>query len=286
MQDHPIRKPIAVVCILWIICFILRMAEYLLLRTDQTILGEAFIHKLLGIFVLYLAAKHWRFTPAQLGLPKKNRAAGFTKGFLFGIFVFAIAYGTEIAVSKSLNTFAGLEVYVSAYAIDGNIGNQTGMIFFALCILGNLINVLMEEGIFRGLFPAILEKKYSLLISALISSLLFGIWHIMAPFRSFLDGNSSLSGFLLTSLMLIATSAIVGFKFSLMTKLTGSLYMSMGDHFVNNTIVNILHVVSTTGADEGISLRVAIAQSVSFLAVLAVNLIRNKKEKICRSVDC
>ena len=280
MQEHSVTKPFITVCILWIICFILRMAEYLLLRTDQTILGEAFVHKLLGILVLYLAARHWRFTPAQLGLSKKNRAAGFAKGFLFGIFVFSMAYAAEIGILMGRNTFAGLEVYVSAYAVDGNMGKQTGLIFFALCILGNLINVLMEEGIFRGLFPAILEKKYSFLISALIASLLFGIWHIMAPFRSFLDGNSSLIGFLVSSLMLVVTSAIVGFKFALMTKLTGSLYMSMGDHFVNNTIVNILHVVSTTGADEGMSLRVAIAQSVSFLAVLAVYLIRKKKANL------
>ena len=278
MQAHSVRKPILTVCVLWIICFILRMAEYLLLRTDQTILGEAFVHKLLGIFVMYLAARHWHLSPAQLGFPKKKMVSGFAKGFLFGIFVFAIAYGAEIAILMSHRNFSGLEIYVSAYAVDGNIGNQTGLLFFALCILGNLINVLMEEGIFRGLFPAILEKKYSHLVSAIIASLLFGIWHIMAPFRSFLDGNVSLLGFLASSLMLIVTSAIIGFKFAMMTKLTGSLYLSMGDHFVNNTIVNILHVVSTTGADEGMSLRVAIAQSVSFLTVLAVYLIRNQKE--------
>ena len=77
--------------------------------------------------------------------------------------------------------------------------------------------------------------------------------------------------------MLVATSAIVGFKFAMMTKLTGSLYMSMGDHFVNNTIVNILHAMSTTGADEGMVLRVAIAQSVSFFAGFTLSQNRGLK---------
>lgn len=50
--------------------------------------------------------------------------------------------------------------------------------------------------------------------------------------------------------MLVATSALAGFQFALMTKMTGSLYVAMGAHFVNNAIVNMLHMVSDTGADE------------------------------------
>ena len=68
--------------------------------------------------------------------------------------------------------------------------------------------------------------------------------------------------------MLVVTSTLVGFKFALLTKMTGNLYMAMGDHFVNNTIVNLLHVVSHTGADEMMVVRVSLAQSVSFVIVL------------------
>ena len=45
-------------------------------------------------------------------------------------------------------------------------------------------------------------------------------------------------------------------------------YMAMGDHFVNNTIVNLLHVLSDTGADEMMTIRVSVAQTISFIAVL------------------
>ena len=80
--------------------------------------------------------------------------------------------------------------------------------------------------------------------------------------------------------MLIGTSALVGFKFALIGKLTGNLYMAMGDHFVNNTIVNILHVVSSEEADHLMTIRITIAQSVSFTVVLIWYLIvylKNKK---------
>ena len=53
--------------------------------------------------------------------------------------------------------------------------------------------------------------------------------------------------------------------------------MAMGDHFVNNTIVNILHVTSYTGADELMFVRITIAQSLSFLLVLIFYIWKQKK---------
>ena len=80
-------------------------------------------------------------------------------------------------------------------------------------------------------------------------------------------------------LILILSSALVGFKFCLLTKLTGSVYMSMGEHFVNNTIVNILHVLSAGGADIYQVIRISIAQSLSFTVVLILFLIFTKMKK-------
>ena len=139
----------------------------------------------------------------------------------------------------------------------------------------------MEEGVFRGLFQKMLSDKYKFLIAGIIASVLFGVWHIMAPLRSLIDGNKTVGGFIGESAMLIGTSALVGFKFAMMGKLTGNLYMGMGDHFVNNTIVNILHVINNEGeADNLTVIRISIAQSVSFTAVLIwyiIVAIRKKK---------
>lgn len=46
--------------------------------------------------------------------------------------------------------------------------------------------------------------------------------------------------------------------------------MGMADHFVNNTIVNLLHIESSTGADEMMFLRITVAQTISFLIVLFI----------------
>ena len=273
------RKALSVVLIIYLICFMFRILEYFILRTDQTFWSEAFIHKLIGIAVLFVVIKHFDFTFKEIGFAKGKTILCISKGLAFGLVIFVLAYSAEILVLALHGNFKTLALYVSAYSVDGNIGHQTALVFFAICIVGNIINVVMEEGMFRGLFPKLLEHKYTFIISAVIASVLFGIWHIMAPIRDYYDGTMSMSGFIANSVMLVITSALVGFKFAMITKLTGNLYMAMGDHFVNNTIVNILHVISITGTDELMILRISIAQSVSFIIVLIWYFVARHKKR-------
>ena len=273
------RKALSVVLIIYLICFMFRILEYFILRTDRTFWSEAFIHKLIGIAVLFVVIKHFDFTFKEIGFTKSKTILYILKGLTFGLVIFVLAYSAEILVLALHGNFKTLALYVSAYSVDGNIGHQTALVFFAICIIGNIINVVMEEGMFRGLFPKLLEHKYTFIISAVIASVLFGIWHIMAPIRDYYDGTMSMSGFIANSVMLVITSALVGFKFAIMTKLTGNLYMAMGDHFVNNTTVNILHVISTSGTDELMILRISIAQSVSFIIVLIWYFVARHKKR-------
>ena len=276
------KKTILTILAIYALCFAFRALEYFVIRTDQTFLGEAFVHKLIGIGILIFAVKIFRFTFAEVGFKTGKAFYDLLKGLAFGIGTFVIAYGVELIIVYTQGNLKGLEFYVTAYAVDGNVGHQTDFYFFIICILGNIINVLMEEGIFRGLFQKMLNDHFKFVIAAIIASVLFGVWHIMSPLRNFLDGNQSLGGFIAQSCLLIGTSALVGFKFAMMGKLTGNLYMAMGDHFVNNTIVNMLHVVSETEADNFQVIRITIAQSLSFTVVLIWYLIvylKNRKQK-------
>ena len=262
------EKILSAVIFIYLLCFFIRFLEYFLLRTDETFWGEAFVHKLIGIVILFTAVRYFNFKFAEIGFTKNKIWYNLSGGLAFGLVVFIPAYLVEIIITVMQGRFETLDLYVSAYSVTGTIGNQTGFLFFVICIVGNIINVLMEEGIFRGLFQKILERKYSFVLSAVIASGLFGVWHIIAPVRSYYDGTMSYKGFVANAILLVVTSGLVGFKFALMTKLTNSLYMAMGHHFINNAIVNMLHVVSSTGTDELMVVRITIAQTISFVTIL------------------
>ena len=264
------RNRIVGIIFIYLFCCIVRVIEYMFIRTDQSIFGEAFLHKLTGIVVLVLAIKVFSLKWREVGFTKKAVGEKLIKGFLLGISMFVIAYGAEFLILFLKGQEPILKVYVTSYSITGNEGNQTGIMFFGFSIIGNIINVVMEEGIFRGLFMKLGERKYTFTKALIISAILFGVWHIVAPVRSLLDGEISTYGAIMTSLMLMITSALMGVKWGILTKMTGSLWAGMADHFVNNFIINVLHIVSLSGSDELQVIRISIAQTLSFLVVLFI----------------
>lgn len=277
---HKKKRILSAVIFIYLLCFAFRFLEYFLLRTDETVWGEAFVHKLIGIVILFIAVKYYNFKFAEIGFTGNKFWCNLSGGLTIGLVVFIPAYLVEIIIVVMQGKFETLALYVSAYSVTGTIGNQTGFLFFVICIVGNMINVVMEEGIFRGLFQKILERKYSFVLSAAIASGLFGLWHIMAPVRSYYDGTMSYKGFVANAVLLVVSSALVGFKFALMTKLANSLYMAMGHHFINNAIVNMLHVVSSTGTDEWMVVRITIAQTVSFVTILGWYILAQRKLQV------
>ena len=188
------KKTILTILVIYFLCFAFRALEYFVIRTDQTFLGEAFIHKLIGIGILILTIKIFHFSFAEVGFKTGKAFYDILKGLAFGVATFIVAYGVELIIVAARGDLKGLELYVTAYAVNGNIGHQTDFYFFIICILGNIINVLMEEGVFRGLFQKMLNNHFTFIVAAVIASILFGIWHIMSPLRNYLDGEQSLGG--------------------------------------------------------------------------------------------
>ncbi|MGC6174780.1 CPBP family intramembrane glutamic endopeptidase [Lacrimispora sp. 38-1] len=270
MKEQTPFRPVVCVLVIYLICYVFRAVEYMVFRTDQSIFGEAFIHKLAGILVLALAIRYFSLKWPDIGYTHKKAVRNMLYGLLLGAAVYMIAYGIEFFLQLSRNSSPSMNVYVTSYAIDGNRGMQTGILFFLFCIVGNVINVAMEEGVFRGLFVRLLEGKYSFMKAAVFSSVLFGFWHVAAPVRNLLDGEISLMGVIPSVIILILTTGIAGFKFCLLTKITGSLWMSMADHFFNNAIINLLHITTISGADELQIIRISAAQTISFLIVIII----------------
>lgn len=271
MEKYRKKGPVIPCCFLFIACLGFRFAEYLVLRTDETAIGENWIHKAAGIALLFAVLKAADMTWSGIGFERRNVWNSILRGLLLSAVCFAVSYGVELAFLSMQGLTAHMELYISGFSLTGTGVKNREIPFFLLCIVLNLINVWMEEGLFRGFFITTLSDQYSFQRANLIAALFFGVWHFVMPIRSFIDGELELGQMLLLAIGYMVLSGLMSIKWGLLYRLTGTLWLGAADHLFNNTVAaNMLHVVTDSGADEMQIVRIMLAQMVSFVFTVVV----------------
>jgi hypothetical protein len=266
----------------FLVIFALRLVDSFYIRTDQGPAGELFSHKLAGIALLIAAVRFLRLKwTSDIGFRPDQLLRGILTGLAIGGSAFLAAYVAEIGIALVQGKSPSLRFYVTSYNITGNTLLDSGVSFLVICVIGNIINVTMENSIFSGLMISVAEKHYSFLIAnGFFSSFLFGIWHSVMPLRNFVDGNQSLVGAVMAALILFGSSFLFSVQLGMQFKQASSLWDGMVVHFINNVSVNLIHVVLANGVETAPTLRIAIAQTIMFI-VVAVRYFGWKKGRGC-----
>lgn len=263
------KKPIVSCVMIFAVCGVVRLIEYFVIRTDHTIISENFLHKVFGIVVLAIVLHSHGDNWKRIGFIKDRIMPDIMKGFLLGGCCFFAAYSIECLILYQVNQNVSLAFYISGFALNGDSIRHDGTFFLLLCIGLNIINVWMEEGVFRGLFMKILSEKLSFISAVLLIAFLFGIWHWVMPLRDYAEENTLLANSLVMGIGYIILAGIMSVKWSLLYKMTGALWVGLGDHLFNNVIVtNLLHVISNSEADRMQIVRIMIGQILSFSIVM------------------
>ncbi len=269
MLNRLLKTPILSCSIIFIICTVARVIEYFYMRTDETFLSENFLHKLFGILLLWGILSISKLGWKDIGFTSNGIMSGVGKGLLFGLVCSIFAYIVECIILLFLHGNVHLSFYASGFSLTNEKGSQAGILFILLSVVFNLINVWMEEGIFRGLFTKILEG-ISYRRSLFFIAFLFGIWHLVMPFRDFLQGESSLTNLIVMGIGYVILAGMMSIKWSLLYKMTGSLWLGLGDHLFNNLASNLVHVVSNSESDSLQIVRILLWQLLSFAIVLSI----------------
>ena len=131
---------------------------------------------------------------------------------------------------------------------------------------------------FRGMFIKMLCETKPFMTANGIAAFLFGIWHIVMQIRSYINGEMSFAVMVFLGIGYVILSGVMGIKWGLLYRITGNIWVGLGDHLFNNTVAtNMLHVVSPRGADELQIVRIMAAQLISFAFVLILYYDKNKK---------
>lgn len=119
-----------------------------------------------------------------------------------------------------ITLLTGIEDSQNQEVIKANLQVAPLFTFFGTCIFAPIV----EEFVFRGAIFSLLRNKYSFLISAIVSSLIFGAIHLI----------SSVASMQWMDLIYIFLYGGMGYILAYNYEKSGSILVTIGIHFGNN----------------------------------------------------
>lgn len=269
------RKAINIISMMFILLMIIRVIEIVFVKTDQTWISENIIHKICCILLIWIALDMLKLRWSDLGFSKKGFTTGLKYGLALGISTFFLSYVAEFIVLSVMGKHPSLQFYITNFSLSQTHTNGSSLIVVIVCLIGNVVNVYAEEGLFRGLFRIIGIQYYSPKTANIIQALLFGIWHITNIIIPVLDGSMNIVLAVFMGIGYVLLSGILAYEWGMCAALTGTLWTGASEHLFNNFISNSLHTVTETGADELMIIRITLSNILSLIFVLIIS--RKKK---------
>lgn len=263
--------------ILFVLCSIVEYIEFLFIRTDQTIIADNVFTKIFCIIATLVVMKNNGIKIRDLGF-KNNKVIKYLGcGLGLGMLTFAISYGVEYIILTAAGKNPNLEVYITNFGLAGATSEVSlSAMAVIICIVVNIINVIAEEGLFRGFILKVVSEKCDFKVANMIQAILFGMWHVVMCVLGVYDGQMTILVAIVFGVGYVILAGILGIEWGVCVNMTGVIWMCVAEHFFNNFIGNILHVVSSTGTDELQIIRIVLSNVLSLIIVIGIDS-RNKK---------
>lgn len=270
VQEFSLARPILTGLILLAIALLFKWVDTFVLRLDER-LGEIILSKTLG-FVLVVAFV-WAAGRSlrDIGLHSRRLGQSLLIGTAVALLTLTASYAAEFIVQwqdQPAFQFA---------AVDPKAGVSGGLLFALWLILGNVVNSFMEEGLFRGVMGRLFRIRLSFWWANGLQAFLFGLWHLPWVLKWYQTGQiEEQGGPVLATFMQFMPMLLVGLVWGYCYLKTGSLWVSWIFHFVNNTILNVLHVTTVQGFDSGSAIRGPVAIVVALLSMFLVKYLAER----------
>ena len=262
--------PVQVGIILFIIIFLLRVIEVFILRLDE-LWGEVFLSKFLGFLLIILYLWLAKRKIQDIGYHTSYLFPSLSIAIIIMVISLAFSYLAELIYLVWRAFQPSIIIAPLSNALDSEYALKGGILFGIWLIFGNLINSLMEEGLFRGIMITHFRMRFSFWKTNFMQAFFFGIWHIIWPLKAYLLGQMSVRESILASVGYIFSSGIIALMLGYLFLKTGNLWAPWLAHTLNNSTLNLIHTVTSEGYNTGFMVRMGI---LPFIALLTLFIIR------------
>jgi membrane protease YdiL (CAAX protease family) len=248
----------------WVDTFVLRLDERL---------GEIILSKTLGFVLVVVFVWAGGRSLRDVGLHRRHLMPSLLIGTGIAVVALVAGYGVDFALKLKNQPVFRFE------AIDPKAGVTGGFLFVLWMILGNAINSFMEEGLFRGVMIRLFRVRLSFWGANALQSFLFALWHLPWVLKWYQVGELEAHGGLLSAALgQFFPMLLVGFAWGYFYLKTGSLWVSWIVHFLNNTMLNLVHIRTIGGPDGDMSMVGPVSLAVVLLSIVVVKVLAERLE--------
>ena len=257
LRNFLLQNPAHIGILLFVIIFVIRMIEIFVLRLDE-IWGEIFVSKFLGFLIIIGYLYMVKRKPSDIGLHLHNLLKSMSIALIIMTLSISLSYLAEWIYLAGRGMQPSLLFAPLSYALEAEYAMKGGLLFGFWLFFGNLVNSLMEEGLFRGVMITHFRVNLSFWKANFLQAFLFGIWHIVWPIKSYIMEQMSAQEAIFTSVGYILSSGLIALVWGYLFLKTGSLWTPWFAHTMSNSVMNLLHTVTAQGFDTGFLLRMSI----------------------------
>jgi uncharacterized protein len=182
--------PIVASLVLLAIAVLLRIVDIFILRLHE-VWGEILLSKALGFLAIVGYLWFTRQGLRTIGWHARHVGRSVSISVVVTAFALFAAYASEYAYLTWQGQQPTLMVMAHSHSIFPSLLFNGGIAFGLWLILGNCVNSLMEEGLFRGVMLSHFGARMLLSSANMLQTLLFGLWHIVWPWYYFIAGKMS-----------------------------------------------------------------------------------------------
>lgn len=221
----------------------LRFTEIVVPGLD-TLPDKNIFSRILGFLLVlgYLGAL--RKSMSSIGLHARH----FGKAFLVGGLSLILMYVTLYIIQFYRLSSAGETPRIVFAVINKASGTNYGLYFTLFQLFGQIVNVFMEEGIFRGVMLPHLMQRFKFSQANMLQALLFGLAHLAlaGSLSNWLSGQATAGEALSEAGFLLLATITGGLVFGYLYYRTGSLWTVIFAHLIDNCVTKFFHIQTAT----------------------------------------
>lgn len=273
----------------FLFCLIVNAVEYFVLINRFGIPTKGAIGKILGLLIILGYMYFARLKLHNVGLTSRVRP--LLSG-LRGALLFNLAIIPAYIIEYIYYLIKGQHVIIRVFAYTESFSKVGAIHFIAnilLLVAINAVSAVMLEVLFRGILMKMGKAKFGFWQTATIVSIFYSLWYLIVPLSKVTAGYSP-KGVLTLCIFYLIFEFFMSIKWCMCARATGSIWLSLFDHFFFTTLVGLVRIVNTTpGLSNYIDVlrnyRLIVIQVISFAICYAYYKRKmHKKEKMLQEV--